>query len=951
VTRRRSDPFWQIPEREDQDLSARTGHLSVIFVCALLLTSGRPVLALCGSGLFLFHIWGLLSDTVEPRPTYGLLRFLAELLKHVLILSLFLFVGLMLLPALLLATAFPGLLWFSGALVLAGSVASGLVRALHPLGAAHLIASGLGIALALLLRSPWPLAASVLFLGVFVAAWTRMSRRDFGAFVLRFRPRSPSSLSELDETEQDAERPADEISTVADEPFPPDAFTFPLSAWVACHLEGRTANHPETLLKELSRPLPEDRLPLCRRILAHAVQFQEGPFIRELVQNVLDEAARIGAGPWRRVLEIDCRAAGDHLLEIEVADLLGMSFETVVNDLLVPNRTSKSVRDWGTIGRFGQGFFTALREAESVRVRSFQRTAAGGGWDLDVLLTPVWNDGRLHDITVALSSVWLRNRSRLEGTAIAWRGRPGTGDDFVVRAWEEVRDTLQNIPADELFIRLNGEMVNQPSSNYARIPTPLGPLLLLAQEADDKDLLITKNNLLLTRISRQSFRDFFPEAPEHFADFLFAGGIVLDLPPGLPVNRTRNAIAGRERFAGSLSRDVVRACLLAEIEFALRLRVWPSSLRRKGVISDDPSDWCSPEKTRKWRKQRSTSWYDFLSRSALPTDLGKRIAAGENFLKELRDSLRSNLLLSVPCIPDRLGTQRRSLSQIAGVSWASLFRYALPFPSRPVHATLSSLRRPGLLGRLARLMRSTYRGSCKFATVACGLLLLAIPFLFLGQQVGLWAIFAFVAYLFARVGIQLVYKTLLAMAAPIGEVMSDRPRLSVWDALGSIARDGALLLLQESLQIPESRPGCRLYQRPSKAIAFAPQGGGLDGVISWNAHHMKKGWDIRNLRSYLRSGGDRAAIEEFQLWLSRFLFVLTHESAHLLEKKGSTTHEEVFYRRQRRLLEKVLRRESDFMALFEREALRSVRWTWSPAWIFLVRRNAERREWEWVKES
>jgi hypothetical protein len=122
-----------------------------------------------------------------------------------------------------------------------------------------------------------------------------------------------------------------------------------------------------------------------------------------------------------------------------------------------------------------------------------------------------------------------------------WRG--WRGGDFVEDAREDIRESLQNIPVEDLHIWLDGERVNEPSSSYARTPTIFGPLRLSAHTMDRKDLLLTKNNLPLACVSSASTENFFPDAPKNSIDILFAGGIVLDLPPGLPLTRTRNALA------------------------------------------------------------------------------------------------------------------------------------------------------------------------------------------------------------------------------------------------------------------------------------------------------------------------------------------------------------------------------------------------------------------------
>jgi hypothetical protein len=249
------------------------------------------------------------------------------------------------------------------------------------------------------------------------------------------------------------------------------------------------------------------------------------------------------------------------------------------------------------------------------------------------------------------------------------------------------------------------------------------------------------------------------------------------------------------------------------------------------------------------------------------------------------------------------------------------------------------------------MARWIYLRLCGAALAAFLLLFLAIPLRFLGQQVGLWALGAFLLYFLLRLATEVAHRTALAIAAPIGEIPPGRSRCSVWDALGSVAQDGAALLLQRFPRIPRLHPRCRLYQKASPVDAFAEQGGGITGEISWNARAMRKGWDIRHLLRYLRSNGDPAAAEALRPWLGRYLFLLTHESVHLLERRKATTHEEKFYRHQRRLLEKVLINEDDFMAHFEREAGRAVRWTWSPAWLFLVWRNAKRRRWDWVAKG
>lgn len=712
------------------------------------------------------------------------------------------------------------------------------------------------------------------------------------------------------------------------EPRPEPSLSFALSGWIACHLQGRTAEDPESLREILRRPAAEALLPLCRRILGHAVQFQEGAFVRELAQNVLDEALRVSAGPERRIVDISCRMTEEDYLEVEVSDRLGMSFATLVNVLLIPNRTTKSPCDWQTIGRFGQGFFTVLRDAEEVLIQTCLQESEGTRREFHVRLAPVWSNGVIHDVVVDFAETE-RGRDHSEGTTITWRGHDSGGAEAVAHARMAIRDQLQALPVEDLAVRLEGELINQPYSNFASVPTLLGTLSLSAGPAEDQDLLVTKNGLPLARVSRHAGASFLPGAPEKLMRILFTGGVVLDLPPGLPLNRTRTALAAKERFAAGLTHETVRACLLADIEAYLRLKPIPSTMVRDDAI---PTSYYHDSHQPKRRRRRA---FRRDGCDATVESLAENIAAGKPFLEELNGwwVYGADLLVSLPCINHRLRSRRNSVHGLARSSFLGLLLHDLPYPSWPVRERGVRKEGLGLTGTLVRWMTDGPLKLIGPVAVLILILFLCLPFRFFGQQVSWIALLGFTATATLWAAAKFVTKSRFAVAVTMTE--DDEEGRLVWEAFGSI---GARLVHA----LIGVEPICRLYRRNTRIEAFAR--GRLE--VFWNAWYMKRTWDIRHLLRFLLARGGEENAVTLEPWLKDFLLLLTHESQHLQEKSGCTTHDEAFYQQQRRLLEKVLRQEESCVEIFDRMAQRNVSWTCSPAWAFIARRMTKRGAWE-----
>ena len=270
-------------------------------------------------------------------------------------------------------------------------------------------------------------------------------------------------------------------------------------------------------------------------------------WIRELVQNARDAMLQSGAAGQTIVMN-SYLAAGRWIFS--VSDPAGMDLHTVLNYLLVPDETTKLRGD--AAGIFGQGFFTVFQGADEVLLK----TSTGNGIINYLALKAHYEtaaDGskKLADITV----------ERLEQRSGHYKGsevrRVIDADSATLPPSLEaniVRHRCQRYVGvvDRVAVTLNAVPVNAgPVETLASVATPWGNLSVLT--AHDHHVRLTKERLYINEVSREKYRPF---VPEWLWQMLAAQGAGVDLPAGLTLTRTRNALAGEDSVLPELQKCV-----------------------------------------------------------------------------------------------------------------------------------------------------------------------------------------------------------------------------------------------------------------------------------------------------------------------------------------------------------------------------------------------------------
>lgn len=132
-------------------------------------------------------------------------------------------------------------------------------------------------------------------------------------------------------------------------------------------------------------------------------------FLRELIQNAYDvsESQTLsGEGTTPRI-EIKDYRKGDAYV-IEIRDSIGMTFDTIMGTLLIPNTSSK--HKVGQLGRFGIGFMSVLQGSDKVEILS-----GNGTQQTAIVITPIFNESQqVIDYEVEFKF----QESKLKGTTI-----------------------------------------------------------------------------------------------------------------------------------------------------------------------------------------------------------------------------------------------------------------------------------------------------------------------------------------------------------------------------------------------------------------------------------------------------------------------------------------------------------------------------------------------------
>ena len=231
---------------------------------------------------------------------------------------------------------------------------------------------------------------------------------------------------------------------------------------------------------DLSSPVRDN----AQRILSHAVNMQEGSFFRELAQNTMDEITRRDVPEKYRCISINISPVFENetgWAEVEYHDNIGMSFPEVVNFLLTPGNTSKSKTSHALLGRFGQGFFTCLRQADQVWIETVQNSPNKREKLIRCVLLPKRDGDRVVDAACSMDiHPFFRLRNFSRGTRFVLRLPSSTPMVRAAQLHREAAWQLRFVPANTLRIHLNGRLVNEPMKMLAETRTNQGQFKILA---------------------------------------------------------------------------------------------------------------------------------------------------------------------------------------------------------------------------------------------------------------------------------------------------------------------------------------------------------------------------------------------------------------------------------------------------------------------------------------
>ena len=307
---------------------------------------------------------------------------------------------------------------------------------------------------------------------------------------------------------------------------------------------------------------------------------EEYIFIRELIQNALDAIRQFKQSGGRRSRQISQRIdmqtrlvndRGVIKLEFSINDPVGMDLAAVLNYLLIPNRSSKETIETLT-GFFGHGFFTSLRESETVLIE----TSIGNGKVIVVVLTPVRNEAE-GVITDVEYEIYEENR-QMQGTTITWRKRGPADviDETIVNAKAEMFS--RTIDREEIEVTLNGQALpklNRRQAYLSSFESSGGALSRVYIDAGQPSIVIQRG-LFVCRFDRNFIKEVLgiPAESDLFDILLRLAelGVVVDLPEEISLTRDRAHFVKkdftddiRRAFVGALFDAAIKAILAGKI--------------------------------------------------------------------------------------------------------------------------------------------------------------------------------------------------------------------------------------------------------------------------------------------------------------------------------------------------------------------------------------------------
>ncbi len=641
---------------------------------------------------------------------------------------------------------------------------------------------------------------------------------------------------------------------------------------------------------------------IAQRLIAHSAQFQTTEqfiFLRELVQNVIDEATLSQALAVERTVDITALPGKDHLV-ISLEDRLGMDLTRVVQSLLIPGVSTKR-NDQRSIGRFGQGFFTVFKHAQRVVLK----TSRGDGTVLFMELIPLRREGRVIDLKVSVSHAQEYYKGSLIQIVLPTANPSLTAELARTRA----QTLCQGVSAEVMEVRWGAERLNQVGRLLARVPVG-------ADAAEQLSLYSSLNNKsVLTHRSlyvKDADQKLFEALPKAAAQLLLKSGVAIDLPASVLLVKERDDLADAPAQLKQLAPLVAQAALAAAVRLFMEgdvaLNLLPYDLyieyeRRAatipGFVAQDVARLSRGEAI-DWERYEESSAFSMLLASVPSVPIEGRqgklsvmeaigqVRSGALPLQALPEFMRSYLASQVQ--HERLNRFRNDVRRIAPVLIHSIV-YAAP-------AALFGWilwQHPQATGAAATVTAAIYLGLVFFSKIGLR---------FAGR--------------FHRVSMRLgriptLYGAIKGAWSTIIEDQSLPERIPEGlEGVGyflELSRRVADLSYQNLDEAPGGSSAHQLYYRTNLSLAHAVQG---QRSVSWNLAYL--GAMLVGFIRYLR--GSATDVQVYR-WAQRFHHIHSHELGHTLEQDGAWTHNAGLDEKQKDVLAAQVRSQDSIDGLIE----------------------------------
>jgi aryl-alcohol dehydrogenase-like predicted oxidoreductase/serine/threonine protein phosphatase PrpC len=236
---------------------------------------------------------------------------------------------------------------------------------------------------------------------------------------------------------------------------------------------------PQNYAAAGTAPVPEDALEFGSRTVFNTVNSYTGArhvWLREWIQNILDEARRNRAAPTERIVRISIYRPAEGEVRVRFEDPYGMTARTALNELVIPVRTNKE-RGLGFIGDRGLGFIAGLRDADKVLVQS----SAGEEMSPDThattyhRLVPVRTEDGKYVTDVDLSTTVTADQAP-KGSFMEWVAETPEPEALIQDLLRDLQQYARFVDPRDLAIFVNGLPLNTGVQKMAESPSPRGDL-------------------------------------------------------------------------------------------------------------------------------------------------------------------------------------------------------------------------------------------------------------------------------------------------------------------------------------------------------------------------------------------------------------------------------------------------------------------------------------------